>query len=273
VVRAIEAMKSGLDSPQPLTALARSGMFSRFYFHRIFREVTAMTPARFLAALRMAEARRLLLHTTMPVTKISARVGYRSLGTFTTQFGRLVGVSPARFREVVRSLGDEPVGARLPALHAMVTRPVVTVGTRSGVTVGTRPGATVWTRPGAIMALSGAPGPESLVVGHLFHTGRSAEATLWALGIGSGPVRLPEVPGPGEYLSFSVVVPAAVRLVDALVDDVPGRCLAGGARVSFASDGQPRATVRVALRRPRTTDPPVLAITPLHWLVESTAGR
>jgi AraC family transcriptional regulator len=250
VVRAIAAMRAGLASPQPLTALARSGMFSPFYFHRIFREITGATPARFLAALRMAEARRLLLNTGLPVRRIGEQVGYTSPGTFGTQFARLAGLSPARFRAFVQALGDERAGGRL------WTRSVGPIS-----------------QTGAAIALSGAPVTGSLVIGRLCSAGRQpdrgpGERGVWTLGTGSGPVpvRLPEVPGPGEYAVLTVVVPGNVRLVDALVDR-PGSYLLGRARVSLTARDQSAARVHATLRWPESTDPPGLAITPIDWLV------
>ncbi|GAA5179039.1 hypothetical protein GCM10023322_07780 [Rugosimonospora acidiphila] len=247
VVRAIVSMRAEPASPQPLSTLAKNGLFSPFYFHRIFRQVTGVTPARFLAAVRMAEARRLLVHTRLPVTRIGERVGYTSPGTFCTQFGRLVGLSPARFRVLVRSLGDERVEARLPVLA------VGSVGSA-----------------GATMALSGAPGAESLVVGRLYASDRPDDRSLWALGTGcgTGSVRLPVAPGPGEYAVFTVVVPGAVRLADALIDR-PGSYLIGRTRVSLTAKDQAVARVHTILRWPELTDPPNLAVTPIDWLVRS----
>lgn len=246
VARVIEAMRAELDEPQPLKLLAQRGLFSQYYFHRVFHDVTAMTPARFLAALRMAEARRLLVHSAMPVTKISARVGYTSPGTFTTQFGRLTGVSPARFRDLARSLGDEPVAARLPAVRAAARR-----------------------QRGAMLGLSGPPHSESLVIGQLFPMVSSHRPGLWTLATGVDQVRLPEAPVPGEYSAYLVVVPAHVRLVDALVEAQPDSYLIGAVRMSLTSDGHRSAAKRVALRRPEPTDPPILGIMPMRWLVDT----
>jgi AraC-like DNA-binding protein len=249
VARAIESMKAGLGHPQPLTDLARTGMFSPFYFHRMFREVTGMTPARFLAGLRMAEARRLLLYSSMTVARIGSAVGYTSLGTFTTQFMRLLGLSPGCFREVVRSLGDEPVGARLSAVRAW-----------SG------------SRCGPVVALAGAPGSAALVVVRLFPAGQGRGPGSWAIAAETARVRLPAAAEPGEYAAFSVVVPAEVRLTDAFVDDLPDSYLIGAARVRLSHGGELPQAARMVLRRPRPTDAPVLAVTPLRWLVESSTG-
>jgi AraC family transcriptional regulator len=115
VVRAVTVMRDNLSRDQPLDELAKAGLFSPSHFHQIFREVTSVTPARFLTALRMAEARRLLLHSSLDVAEIAHRVGYASLGTFTSRFSALVGLAPGRFRHRMRSLGDVPLAAVLPA--------------------------------------------------------------------------------------------------------------------------------------------------------------
>ncbi|HTJ38381.1 MAG TPA: AraC family transcriptional regulator [Dactylosporangium sp.] len=109
VSRAVEAMQSDLSAAWTLDEIAGSVSFSSFYFHRIFRETTTLPPARFLAALRMAEAKRLLLHSRLTVAAISGKVGYTSVGTFTTQFGRLVGMPPQRLRRLARSVAGRLV--------------------------------------------------------------------------------------------------------------------------------------------------------------------
>jgi AraC family transcriptional regulator len=102
--RAIALMSQDLSVPRQLDDLARAAMFSPFHFHRVFADVTGITPARFLTCLRIAESRRLLLHSTMSVAKISLTVGYASVGTFTTRFTTLVGESPAMFRRLALSV-------------------------------------------------------------------------------------------------------------------------------------------------------------------------
>jgi AraC-like DNA-binding protein len=92
-----------LNEQLTLDDLAKIAMFSKFHFARMFRRVTGVPPRRFLYALRMQEAKRLLVTTSLSVTAISFRVGYHSVGTFTSRFTASVGVSPTVYR---RSRGD-----------------------------------------------------------------------------------------------------------------------------------------------------------------------
>jgi AraC-like DNA-binding protein len=98
VERAITTMRANLGEPLTIEDLARSAMFSKFHFCRIFRQATGTSPARFLSALRLAEAKRLLRSTSMTVTRICHQVGYSSVGTFSTQFNLRVGTAPNSYR-------------------------------------------------------------------------------------------------------------------------------------------------------------------------------
>ncbi|WP_254716814.1 helix-turn-helix transcriptional regulator [Actinomadura sp. WMMB 499] len=93
-------------------------MVSKFHFIRIFSRVTGVTPGRFLSAVRLHEAKRLLQTTPLNVADISAQVGYSSTGTFTRRFSRSVGVPPTEYRRMGR--GD---AGPLTAGYARPSRP------------------------------------------------------------------------------------------------------------------------------------------------------
>jgi len=102
VHRAIETMWKHYGEPISLADLADAAILSRFYFSRVFRQVTGTSPGRFLSAIRLHEAKGLLRATGLSVTEISYQVGYNSPGTFTTRFTRSVGMSPSRYRDCTR---------------------------------------------------------------------------------------------------------------------------------------------------------------------------
>jgi AraC-like DNA-binding protein len=103
VERAIECIWERYSEPLSLTEIAESALLSRFYFSRLFRDATGISPGRFLAAVRIHQAKRLLLSTSMNITDISFTVGYNSLGSFTNYFTASVGVSPGKFRRISRT--------------------------------------------------------------------------------------------------------------------------------------------------------------------------
>jgi AraC-like DNA-binding protein len=127
VERVIGAMHERIDRPLTLEQMARIAYLSPFYFNRVFRQVTGVPPRRFQTALRMVAAKRLLLTTDLSVTEICLEVGYRSLGTFTTQFRELVGLSPRS----LRGLGERPWP--VAALDPQVVRPAGPGGVLTGV--------------------------------------------------------------------------------------------------------------------------------------------
>ena len=105
VERAIKCIWERYNEPLSLADLARSAILSRFHFSRIFKDATGVSPGRFLSAVRIYQAKRMLLNTPLKVTDVSFAVGYNSLGSFTNHFTDSVGISPGRFRRASRGRG------------------------------------------------------------------------------------------------------------------------------------------------------------------------
>jgi AraC family transcriptional regulator len=110
--RTVESMHENLGEPLTVDDLARTAMFSKFHFSRVFQRMTGLSPVRFLSALRIEEAKRLLRTTTLTVADISHQVGYNSVGTFSTRFHSSVGMSPREYR---RGDGAEPELPQAPS--------------------------------------------------------------------------------------------------------------------------------------------------------------
>jgi AraC-like DNA-binding protein len=100
VERVITTMRDNLGEPLTVDDMARAAMFSKFHFTRIFQRVTGVSPGRFLSALRLQQAKHLLVSTSFNVADISVRVGYNSVGTFSSRFTRSVGLSPTTYRRL-----------------------------------------------------------------------------------------------------------------------------------------------------------------------------
>jgi AraC family transcriptional regulator len=107
---AIARMWEGYSEPLSLADIAKSAILSRFHFSRVFRAATGVSPGRFLSAVRIYEAKRMLVSTSLSVTDISLAVGYNSLGSFTNRFTASVGVPPTRFRRMRDSGAPEAAG-------------------------------------------------------------------------------------------------------------------------------------------------------------------
>lgn len=122
VQQVISQMWGRYFEPIKLHELASSVFVSPFHFLRIFAKTTGVTPGRYLSAVRMFEAKRLLVTTSLTVSDIVCSVGYSSVGTFTTRFTQAVGMTPSQYREpgvgeLFVALGPEY--GRVPAADAV----------------------------------------------------------------------------------------------------------------------------------------------------------
>jgi AraC family transcriptional regulator len=110
VDRAVNCIWERYSDQLSLADMARSAMLSRFHFARVFEKQTGVSPGRFLAAVRIYQAKRLLLLSSMSVGGVSSAVGYSSLGSFTSHFTDSVGISPSRFRRASHHNGVSACG-------------------------------------------------------------------------------------------------------------------------------------------------------------------
>ncbi len=103
-----------------VAALARSACVSPSYFSRSFKAAFGETPHQYVMSRRMERAKALLRAGELTVTEVCLAVGFTSLGSFSTQFRRLVGESPSAYRD----RGGHDAFAQLPGCYVrMLTRP------------------------------------------------------------------------------------------------------------------------------------------------------
>jgi AraC-like DNA-binding protein len=121
VERVITVMRDNLGEPLTVDDMARAAMFSKFHFTRIFQRATGVSPGRFLSALRLQQAKRLLISTSLNVADISLRVGYNSVGTFSSRFSRSVGLSPTTYRRLGGFVPHIPVDTSTVSYQAFGT--------------------------------------------------------------------------------------------------------------------------------------------------------
>jgi AraC-like DNA-binding protein len=121
--RAKDLMDRAYVEDLDLAAVARAAGCSRYHFLRAFHAAYGETPGRYLTRRRIERAKDLLRATNLTVTEICCLVGFSSLGSFSTRFSELVGVSPSAYRaESVRAGGPPPIPG---CFVLMWTRPTV----------------------------------------------------------------------------------------------------------------------------------------------------
>jgi AraC-like DNA-binding protein len=98
LLRAKDLIDARYREPLDVRALARAAHLSPAHFSREFRRVFGETPHQYLLTRRMERAAALLRNTDHSVADICFTVGLRSVGSFTTTFGRTFGLSPTAYR-------------------------------------------------------------------------------------------------------------------------------------------------------------------------------
>ena len=111
--------------PLDVEALARGVHMSAGHLSREFRLAYGESPYAYLMTRRIERAMALLRRGDLSVTEVCFAVGCASLGTFSTRFNELVGVSPSTYR---RDAARETAGIAtlgMPSCIAkQVTRPI-----------------------------------------------------------------------------------------------------------------------------------------------------
>jgi AraC-like DNA-binding protein len=113
---------------QPLNvdALARGVHMSAGHLSRQFKLAFGESPYSYLMTRRIERAMALLRRGDLSVTEVCFTVGCASLGTFSTRFTELVGVSPGVYRQdAARATAGMP-----SCVARQVTRPVRTPSSR-----------------------------------------------------------------------------------------------------------------------------------------------
>lgn len=96
IANAISWLRQNYSQQIKVAELARLTHMSISSFHGHFKAVTSMTPVQYQKALRLQEARRLMLSQQMDATTACRMVGYVSDSQFSRDYSSFFGASPGR---------------------------------------------------------------------------------------------------------------------------------------------------------------------------------
>src|SRR5215208_6660936 len=98
LLRAKDLADARYFEPLGVDDLAGAAGLSRAHFSREFRRAFGEPPHSYLLTRRLERAAALLRDTDRSVADICFSVGLQSVGSFTTSFRRMFGVSPTAYR-------------------------------------------------------------------------------------------------------------------------------------------------------------------------------
>jgi AraC-like DNA-binding protein len=118
--RVRDRMDRDFAQPLDVEALGREAHMSAGHLTRQFKAAYGESPYSYLMTRRIERAMALLRIGDLSVTQVCFEVGCSSLGTFSTRFTELVGMSPSAYRR-----GDTAAIQGIPSCVAkQVTKPV-----------------------------------------------------------------------------------------------------------------------------------------------------
>jgi AraC-like DNA-binding protein len=107
--------------PLDVEAFAHDAHMSAGHLSRQFKLACGESPDSYLMTRRIERAMALLRRGDLSVTEVCFAVGCLSLGTFSTRFTELVGMSPSAYKRAAASATGTGL---LPCVAKQVTRPI-----------------------------------------------------------------------------------------------------------------------------------------------------
>lgn len=102
IAHVVDLIHSGMQGDLTLAGLADKAFMSESHFSHVFKDVTGVSPKRYLIASRMARACELLADTDSTVVDISAELGYDNPQYFSRLFKKETGRTPLQYRRAHR---------------------------------------------------------------------------------------------------------------------------------------------------------------------------
>ena len=79
--------------------IARKLNVSEEHFSRMFKKKIGLPPVKYINEVKIAEAKRMLAKTSIPIKEIAGRLYYSDQFYFSQQFKRITGYSPSEYRD------------------------------------------------------------------------------------------------------------------------------------------------------------------------------
>ncbi|MEM7593741.1 MAG: AraC family transcriptional regulator [Cyanobacteria bacterium P01_A01_bin.83] len=99
--QAIDYIHNHFNQTIKLSEIAELLDMSQYYFCRLFRESTGVSPYRYIIQQRIDRAKKLIENSKRPLSDIAFECGFSSQSQMTQHFRKLVGVTPKKYRDLL----------------------------------------------------------------------------------------------------------------------------------------------------------------------------
>jgi AraC family transcriptional regulator len=100
--RVLDFMEARLADDVSLDDLAREACLSPYHFSRLFSEATGQSPHRYLTALRVRAAQKMLMSENAALAEVALDAGFGSQASFARAFRKITGIAPGQYRDSQR---------------------------------------------------------------------------------------------------------------------------------------------------------------------------
>lgn len=102
IVEIIRYLQEHLETGISLKLLAEQFHLSAQYISQLFKTEMGVNFLTYLTGIRMEEAKKLLLSSTLAISEIAEQCGYGDYRTFSKAFKKMVGITPSAYRKLTR---------------------------------------------------------------------------------------------------------------------------------------------------------------------------
>ncbi len=93
-----EYIDDNFHSEITLDSISQNVCVSKYYLHRLFTEITGITPIQYLTKVRLDKAKYKLQKSKHSISEIASECGFESAAYFSRAFKKHIGISPSKYR-------------------------------------------------------------------------------------------------------------------------------------------------------------------------------
>ena len=101
IIEAKEYLNDNFKEKISLDIISRDVGISKYYLHRLFREINGNTPLEYLKNIRLEKAKNKLQYSKDSIFEIAIKCGFDNTAYFSNVFKKHVGLSPTQFRKAL----------------------------------------------------------------------------------------------------------------------------------------------------------------------------